>query len=308
MIEILSGQKSKKAIVTLAIGNDFESNWRNHSLPLLLDYCKKYNLGLYLQNSSLDQQKTKKKLTWQKLLLPIELKNNFHYIEEFCYLDTDVLVNNYGPSVFTFASGEMALVSQFNNLPYNLDIVLRRIAFYRHNYLSSEYPLDSSLFMTVKQIYEYHKLEPQQDYACAGFFMGNIEAHSEELKKIYFKYPSTVLTLTDGGDEPIFNYEFQKQFKINWLPYQLQALWLYEMAAFYPFLYQDLNNHELILKCVETTLDNNLFLHFAGGWHESHMISVASKFSKVNTVKENFRKYMQIPVTGKPIGRVLPAE
>ena len=306
MIEILSGQKSKKAIVTLAIGGDFESNWRNQSLPLLQEYCTRHNLGLYLQNSSLDSQKTKKKLQWQKLLLPIELKNNFKYIEEFCYIDTDVLVNNYGPSVFTFASEEIALVSQFNNLPYNLDIVLRRIAFYRHNYLSREYPLDSSLFMNIKQIYEYHKLEPQQDYACTGFFMGNIETHSEKLKDIYFKYPPTVLTLTDGGDEPIINYEFQKQFKINWLPYQLQAIWPYEMAAHYPFLYQDITNQELIMKCIETALNNNIFLHFAGRWHESKMISVADKISLKSKIKEDFLRYMEVPVTGKPVGRILP--
>jgi len=43
LIEILSGQKSKKVIVTLAIGGDFESNWRNQSLPLLRDYCKTLN-------------------------------------------------------------------------------------------------------------------------------------------------------------------------------------------------------------------------------------------------------------------------
>lgn len=307
MIEILSGHKSKKAIVTLAIGDDFESNWRNKSLPLLRDYCKRHNLGLYLQNRSLDSQKIKKKLQWQKLLLPFELKNNFRYIEEFCYLDTDILVNNYAPSVFTFSSREMALVSQFNNLPYNLDLVLRRIAFYRHNYLSRKYPLDSSLFMNIKQIYEYHKLEPQQDYACTGFFMGNIEAHSEKLKNIYFKYPSTILTLTDGGDEPIINYEFQKQFKINWLPYQLQALWPYEMAAQYPFLYQDLDNNELILKCVETALNNNIFLHFAGRWHESKMISVADRISLKSKAKEDFFRYMETPVTGKPIGRILPS-
>lgn len=308
MIEILSGQKSKKALVTLAIGGSFESQWRSNSLPLLQDYCGYHNLGLYLQNSNLDPEKKKKKLQWQKLLLPNELKDNFTYVEEFCYIDTDVLVNKDSSSVFSFSNGDMCLVSQFNNLPYDLNIVLRRIAFYRHNYLAKEYPLDSSLFMSIKQIYEYHSLEPQLDYACTGFFMGNIEDHSSKLKDIYFKYPATISTLTDGGDEPIINYEFQKQFEINWLPYQFQALWLYELAAFYPFLYQDLNNHELILKCVETALDNNVFLHFAGGWHESHMISVASKFSKVNKVKANFRKYMQTPVTGKPIGRVLPAK
>lgn len=303
----MSGQKSKKAIVTLAIGGTFESHWRDYSLPLLQEYCRHHNLGLYLQNTSLDQQKIKKKIQWQKLLLPTELKKRFKYIQEFCYVDTDILVNKDAPSVFTFASGEMSLVSQFRDLPYNLNLVLRRIAFYRHNYLSQEYPLDSSLFMSIKQIYEFHNLEPQLDYACTGFFMGNIEEHCDKLSDIYFKYPAEISTVTDGGDEPIINYEFQKQFKITWLPYQLQALWLYEMAAFYPFLYQEIENQELILKCVETSLHNNIFLHFAGGWHESSMIAVAKKIPLKNKIYTDFLNYLETPVTGKPVGRILPS-
>jgi hypothetical protein len=306
VIEIISSQKSKKAIVTFAIGGTFESHWRDYSLPSLQEYCRHHNLGLYLQNVSLDQQKIKKKITWQKLLLPTELKKHFKYIEEFCYIDTDVLVNKDAPSVFTFASGALSLVSQFRDLPFNLNLVKRRIAFYRHNYLSQEYPLDSSLFMTTKQIYEFHNLEPQLDYACAGFFMGNIEEHSDRLSDIYFKYPAEISTLSDGGDEPILNYEFQKQFKITWLPYQFQALWLYEMAAFYPFLYQEIENQELILKCVETSLHNNIFLHFAGGWNESSMISVAKKIPLRNQIYTDFYNYLKTPVTGKPVGRILP--
>lgn len=306
MIEILSGQKSKKALVTHALGGTFELQWRRNSLPLLLDYCNSHNLGLYLQNKNLDVQQPKKKLQWQKLLLPNELKNNFGYIDEFCYIDTDILVNKYASSVFSFSNGELCMVSQFNNLPYNLNLVLRRIAFYRNKYLSKHYPLDSSLFMNINQIYEYHNLEPQSDYGCTGFFMGNIQEHSEKLKDIYFKYPATISTLTDGGDEPIINYEFQKQFEIKWLPYQLQSLWLYELAANYPFLYQDINDQDLVLKCVETSLDNNIFLHFAGSWHESKMINVANEISKENPVKEEFVSYTKRPLTGKPVGKVLP--
>ena len=80
MIEILSGQKTKKAIVTLAIGESYEDQWRKNSLPALLGYCKNHNLGLYIQNTSIDLQKVKKKLQWQKLLLAREIKNNFNYI------------------------------------------------------------------------------------------------------------------------------------------------------------------------------------------------------------------------------------
>jgi hypothetical protein len=306
MIEILSGQKTKKAIVTLAIGGSYEDQWRKNSLPLLLEYCKNHKLGLYLQNSSLDSQKVTKKLQWQKLLLANEIKINFSYIEEFCYIDTDILVNKNAPSVFASLNGKLSMVSQFNNLPFNLDIILRRIAFYRHNFLSKSYPLDSSLFMSIQQIYNFHNLTPQPDYACTGFFTGNIEEHSKLMHGIYHDYPSSISTVTEGGDEPIINYEFQSKFEINWLPYQFQALWLYEMAAHYTFLYEDVDKFDLIKKCVEASLENNVFLHFAGGWHESKMISIANQFSSKNGFKEKFLEYLNTPVTGKPVGRILP--
>lgn len=306
MIEILSGQKTKKAMVTLAIGGSFEDQWRTNSLPLLLEYCNNHKLGLYLQNTSLDSKKIKKKLQWQKLLLAHEIKLNFSFIEEFCYIDTDILVNKNAPSVFDFTNNKLSLVSQFNNLPFDLGMILRRIAFYRNNFLSKSYPLDSSLFMSIQQIYDFHDLTPQPDYACTGFFAGNIEEHSKSMHDIYHGYPASISTLTDGGDEPIINYEFQNKFEINWLPYEFQALWLYEMAAHYTFLYEDIDKFDLIKKCVEAALENNVFLHFAGGWHESKMISVANQLSSNNLFKEKFLEYLNTPVTGKPVGRILP--
>ena len=54
------------------------------------------------------------------------------------------------------------------------------------------------------------------------------------LKKIYYKYSKNFNTLT-SGDEPVINYEFQKNVKLKWLDYKYQAIWVYEMANKYPF-------------------------------------------------------------------------
>jgi hypothetical protein len=161
--------------------------------------------------------------------------------------------------------------------------------------------------MGVQQIYEYQNLKPQPDYACTGFFTGTIDEHSEEMSKIYYDYPAAIKTLTDGGEEPIINFEFQSKFKIKWLPYNFQALWIYEMAAHYPFLYDNISDLNLVSKCIETSLDNNVFLHFAGGWHESQMISSSNLIPFKNEFKEKFLRYLATPVTGQPVGRVLPS-
>jgi hypothetical protein len=251
MIEILSGRKTGQAIVTLGVGSKYQTNWELYALPSLKLYCEKNSLGLYLQNENLDNSPLRKKIQWQKLLLPNVLKKEFNFISEFCYIDTDIIVNPNSPSIFSYNDKRLALVSQFYNLPFDLNLILRRIAFYRHNYLSKDYPLDSSLFMSIKQIFDYHDLNPQPNYACTGFIMGSVLEHGDKMWDIYHKYNANIQSLTDGGEEPIVNYEFQNQFEINWLPYKFQALWLYEMAAYYPFLYENLENTNWINKCVK---------------------------------------------------------
>ena len=43
----------------------------------------------------------------------------------------------------------------------------------RNRFYSKRYKLDSALFMNLKQIYKYHNLKPQKDYACSGVIVFN---------------------------------------------------------------------------------------------------------------------------------------
>ena len=307
MIEIISGKKTGRAIVTLAIGELYLHKWEQNALPSLLRYCNKYELGLYVQDVSIDRNEPRKKPQWQKILLPSVLQERYNYIKEYCYLDTDIVVNHFAESVFNLNyPGKLSLVSQFKNLPYDLHDTLRRIAFYRNKYYSKDYPLDSSLFMGFKEIYDYHKLPAQSDYACTGMFMGNIHEHASILTEIYNKYDHSISTLTDGGDEPVLNFEFQNRFTINWIPYSYQALWLYEMANKYPFLYKQDRNQDLINMCIENSINSNTFLHFAGSWYESEMFNNLHLIDFNSEIQKEFNRYKQIAVTGKPVGIVKP--
>ena len=63
--------------------------------------------------------------------------------------------------------------------------------------------------------------------------------------------------------------------KIKILPYQFQSLWVFEIVNKFPFLYKkNLRKKELILECVEKSILENFFLHFAGGWGESDMCKI----------------------------------
>ena len=129
-----------------------------------------------------------------------------------------------------------------------------------------------------------------------------------KLKEIRNLLPKNIKTLSGGGDEPIFNYEMFNTGQIKILEYKFQALWLYEIAYKFPFLYEYVNKkNDIIRKCIETSLEDNYFLHFAGSWHEGQMWKIKNIFKSQRLKSNNlFMKYLNKKLYGKPKGRVLP--
>ena len=308
-MKILKKSKnSNNYIATVAIGEKHSKEFQTYILPSWVMYCEKYDLGLVVFESDLiDKSHYKwKKSNWHRLLMGSKLKKlNANNV---CYLDTDILINPLSPNVFDFHDDEKISVVSQTKLPFEHSKVLRKIAFFRNRYLSSDYPLDSALFISREGFYKYHKFPVQQDVFCSGFFIFNVSLFSDIMEKWFFKYPSDVETITNGGDEPVLNYEFQNHGKIKWLDYKFQALWNYEMAWKYPFLYQNGKvKDEITRKCIEASLFTNYFLHFAGSWYESDMWKNDLIFnSSVSKEFDGFYKYTKIPVTGKPAGMVKP--
>ena len=97
-------------------------------------------------------------------------------------------------------------------------------------------------------------------------------------------------------------------FEVNWLDYKYQAIWLYEMAAYYPYLYlkDNQNNFDWISKCIQTSLTNNYFLHFAGSWNESHMWLLDKLMNDYGYDTDEFDAYLNKQITPKPVGSIKP--
>jgi hypothetical protein len=309
---ILNSKNKKNYLVTIAIGKKCFNDWSSFAKPTWLKYCKKHSLGLIVIIDDLIDRTDPfwKKATWQKMLIGYYLNKDGIKINNICYLDTDILINPNSPNIFDYHDEKkISLVSQEYNLPYNLDFIRRRISFNRKRFYSKRYNLDSSLFMSVNQIYKYHKLKPQKDFACAGLIVFKSSKFSLIMKSWFYKYKKNINTLSGGGDEPIFNYEMFNTGKTKILNYKFQALWLYEMAFKFPFLYeQGLKKSVILKKCIESSLEDNYFLHFAGSWHEGQMWKIRKILSNINSLKFNkkFLDYLKKKVYGKPKGRVLP--
>ena len=307
---LIKSNKSNNYIVTIAIGNKYLKEWIDYAKPTWIKYCKNHKLGLIVIIKDLIDKKDQywKKATWQKMLLGSYLQNRIK-IKNMCYLDTDILINPNSPNIFNQHNEKrITVISESFNMPYNLDFAKKKLAFLRNRYYSKRYPLDSSLHMSVKQKYEFHNIKPQKDYACAGVFVINIKKFSKIFESWFYKYEKNIKTLTGGGDEPIFNYEVFNSKKVKLLSYKFQALWMYEMAIKFPFLYKMKKNKKLIKECIESTMMDNYFLHFAGSWHEGKMWKIRDIFSKIDLIKfdSEFSGYLKKKLSGKPKGRILP--
>jgi hypothetical protein len=311
MIEIVRKLgDSKNAITTIAIGGEYYDEWEKYAKPSWLLYCEKHDLGLLVVKGDLIEKSDKfwKKPTWQKLLIGRSIKNRGINASNICYLDTDIIINPFAPNIFNEHNEEsISLVSLRSNLPFSYHKTLKKIAFYRNKKLSSDYPLDSALFISLEDLYQYHDLPPQKDEACMGLIVFNVNNFYEIMESWFYKYDKEVFSITNGGDQTHLNYEIQKYGKVKWLDYKFQALWVFEMSNYYPFLYNKKCNSSLKADCINTSIFQNYFLHFPGLWIEGGMW----KDSKIlnndifNEYKELFRYYDVIP-TGVPRGMIKP--
>ncbi len=307
---ILKSEKSFNYLVTIAIGKKYYANWKKKVLNNWKKYCKKNDIGIIVFLDHLIDLKDEKwkKPHWQKLLVGDKIKKSNLKVNNVCWLDTDVHINFLSPNIFkNYNKKKIGLISLRKNLPFDYKVVTRKLAFLRHKHYDKNYPLDSSLFISLKKLYEYHDLPEQADEACTGVIIFNVKNHAKLFTSWFYKYDKEVKGLTTG-EQTHLNYEIQNYGKVQWLDYKFQAIWAFEMAWNYPFLYYYSSNKSIVKECIESSLRNNYFLHFAGSWNESEMSNLGNFFDDKRKIKlmQDFEKYLSKSLSGKPVGLLVP--
>ena len=310
---LVKPSKSKNILATIAIGDEYYQSWLKNASPSWKKYCIQHDLGLVVFDKDLisDKDKFWKKATWQKMLIAETLRNSSLSVNNVCYLDTDILINYKSPNIFDdYKSDTIGLVSLVKNMPFPIEESRRKVSFLRHQHYDKKYPLDSAILMSSEKIYAYHNLPVQDDFACMGLIVFNVDNHSELMRNWFNKYDKNVESITNGGDQSHINYEILSWGNITWFDYKFQALWIYEMAMKYPFLYNyGRNKEKLIRECIEASLMTNYFLHVAGLWHESEMWKLGDVFESKKKKREieDYYKYLDMPVTGEIKGIIKPS-
>jgi hypothetical protein len=301
---------SGNIIVTLAIGESYFNRWEELSLSPFLEYCNMHDLGLYAIVEAIDTS-TGKRNDWQKFLISAILKDYKVNPNNVCFMDYDILINPAAKNIFQSHNPEkIGFVSQRNNLPYDLSRTLKRIAFFRHHGMSKDYPLDSYLFATPKKIFSDHGLESFDDYGCGGLFLFNNNKYGDRFCDWFYLYDQNSKLISNQGEEVYLNYHIQKTNDVQWLGYEWQTLWVYEMASKYPHLYfsQD-RGLQGVPPAIASSLLGCNFLHFAGAWEKwvwPYSQDIYKCISK--NLYVDFGVYETLPSKGISRGQILPKD
>ena len=299
-------------LTTIAVGEPYFETWTSTVSKSWLEYAENYDLGVIVVVKDLIEKNdiNWKKPNWQKLLIPSALLKLDLNIKIICYLDTDILINPFSPNVFNLHKpNKIGVVSLRKNLPFNYDLTLRKLALLRKTFLDSDYPLDSALFISISDLYEFHNLQIQEDEFCSGLFLLDVNEFASIMESWFLETKSDIQSITNDGDQTHINYYVQSLGLANFLPYEYQAIWSFEAANYYSFLFaQEFKDVELYKMCIQSTLLRVNFLHFAGSWNES------SKFSEINfeinlenkELLRNYQSYSKKTLTGKPRGMIRP--
>lgn len=311
MITKLLNSKKNNYLCTLAIGYKYLNNFKKYSYKHFYNYCRKNDIGIIIITQNLINKSSSdwKKPEWQKLIAPYLIKKKYKDVKNICMIDTDILINENSPNIFQFhKKNSISVVSVRYKMPYKWEEVTKKISFLRNKFYDRNYPLDSALHISLKNLYKFHNFKPQKDEFCAGVYVIS-ENHFKQFYDFYFKFDNNIKSITDGGEQTHFNYFVQSNFKINLLDYKFQALWIYEMSNYFPFLYSKKyrNNKLLISNCIASSLMNNYFLHFAGSWHEAKMWK-NENFSDLfdRKYQKNFENFKKKKLKGKPLGKITP--
>ncbi len=305
VIEILKS-KSHNYIVTIVIGEEYLNNWKRYFSESWIKYANKYDLGILIVVDDLLARENNrwKKATWQKLLIPGIFAEKV--VGLCCYVDSDILINPFAPNIFDeYQAGKVGVVSIRKRLPYPQREVTKRLAYLRQRYLDKDYPLDSSLFMTTTQLYNYHNFADQNDEFCAGVLLFDPNEMRAKFLDWFNLYPSNVDSITQGGDQTHLNFHIISEGLQNWLDYRYQAIWVYEVSWNFRELYeQKFSNLNQNQAAIWQVLANNHFLHFAGGSADSNFYLKLSNINIDHFVDywKDYFEYQQKLPEGRPRG------
>ncbi len=269
-VQIVRGSSgTERWLLTTAIGGDYFERWSATVRPFWEDYADRNGLGVAVAVGDLfGSDEPELNGSWQKMLAPRAIRDLLGHDVRCALIDTDLLMAGNARCVFdALPVGQIGVVSQERALPMPVERLRRRIALLRRRFVDPTFPLTSILNATPRQLFEWSGLPAFDDYFCAGMFVVDTDAHADVFTGWYRDAPQDDQYDQVGAWEEVWlNACIQSRDDVVWLDYSWHALWVYEVAALYPFLYADDCPSEVAQWCLASSLLRNDFVHLAGRW------------------------------------------
>ena len=289
-VELVGGNRqADQWLLTTAVGGDYFANWTRTVKPYWDDYAARYGFGVAVITENLFfSGEPQLNGAWQKMIAPRALRETLGRDVRCALLDTDLLISPGAEDVFgAVAPGSIGVVSQEHGLPFEIMRLRNRIAFLRQRFLDSSFPLSSILNATPRQVFEWAGLQPTDNYFCTGMLVVDTATHAELLADWYRSAPLNDSYHQIGAWEEVWlNHCVQNRDDVTWLDYSWHALWIYEVAAHYPFLYADECAPEIAQWCLGASLLRNNFVHLAGGWESGLLGGGAPAFPRIEDYQQ----------------------
>ena len=268
--EIIKG-KSERAFYITVIGQGYRALFDKVSLPNYRVYCERHELGLLLLNSyvspdDVNRQPYNVDRGYQRLLAPSLIKKHFPRYQFLCDIDADCIPSPTGRNIFDHSvldENTVNLVMPFPRFSSRQHLG-KKIALLRKTYQNSDFPLDSLLSGGDDDEKRILGFDFKGPISTLGTCVGHVNDLSQSGQILYAQIAEDF----SGYLQNYRNDFYEKEFSVNYLPYEFQAIWNYELSQHYPFLYFE-KNLQLEKLCVDASLCRLDMLHFAGAWPEN---------------------------------------
>lgn len=264
-------QTSRKALVTLAIGDDYARSFMANARPTWDKYCDRHGYDLVVLSEPIDKgcDFSKKSIHWQKLLIGLipQLREYDHLV----WVDGDILINyRAAPCVVSaLKEDKIGVVDISSDFLQADDVFNLHSRFLLLNHCMSR-QLGAATAKTVftdgdlREFYKVFDLGDKADrFINTGVLAFSPARHAHWLAEVYAKYRKD---FPDFENTPL-SYELQAQDRAEYLDGRFNLIWAQEITRNYPFLFNleiVKRNPELLFLCANTAFRNSWFLHFAG--------------------------------------------
>ena len=266
----------KKALVTLAIGEEYSKEFENLCRKNWQKYCDKYNYELICIKEPLDtsERAQKRSPAWQKcLVLSQNWSKNYDRI---VWVDSDILINPDAPDICdNIPIEKVGATEEYSNPTKSYYNTSLKRCYERWE----KQGVNAIANYTPAEFYEKYGLEGKFDEVVqTGVMVFSPNYHKEILENVYYNYEEKGLNY----EMRPLSYELLDKNLVHWIDNRFNLLWCYHEILHYPFLqnikksfgnkiFNKYNNVKQ--NCLQTTFINSYFLHFVGRTKDIYLVN-----------------------------------